>query len=931
MLTALEKISASARFRKTFSIRLSWTMMTLLLLLMVTTGTAFTATLDPLLKSLLQAKASRGPGLSYEKFLAIDPSENPDDPSIGVILHWDHSSIDLSSIPGLVMGSRQGNFVTARLPLSSLSLLAENTGISHVEAAHVLHPLMDVATVDGKVDQVWNGAPAYTGQGVLVGVIDSGIDWTHADFKTAGGDTRIKYIWDQYVAGVPPTGFDYGAEYDQIKINAGNLTEKDLSGHGSHVAGIAAGNGLASSGQYSGVAPDADIIFAKAYDDQLHGFPEDKTIDAINYLVGKASTMEQPMAINMSLGGHLGAHDGTSAQEQIIDNLSGAGVVFCIAAGNEGEGYIHDSGPATGTDLLFNLPPFTANPGDGNDYILITLWVDGDTNPTVAVTYDGATTGPVNSGADPLGVATSHGTVWIDNASGGVNPLNGDKQILIQIDDSNGVLPGSGDWTFSVNGGSGTAHAWIASSTMTTAFPNSDQSYSVGMPGTSEQAITVAAHKTRQSWQSLDGGRQYHPDSSWGQADLGDYAPFSSRGPTRDDREKPDISAPGMGMFAPYSIETTPYPGDSWLDLSGDYLLSQGTSMASPFVCGVVALLFEKNEILTADQVRNVLRSSAVVDGYTGVVWNNRFGAGKIDALAAIAAISPPGPAPIGDVNGDSETSVLDLVLLVNYIVDPVGNPLDSEARTQGDVYPSPRGDGLLNASDLARIVSFILESDEPGFVSPQTSPVVYKTGQPVWQEGRWWQPVDIIGSGIAAGQFALEIEDAIWQPEDLVCENDIQLAATRVGSQVRVLLYNLAGSLPADGISLRIPFEYSNSQPARAVNRGLLMVDALGSPLDISETTAGIAGFLSVSPNPAPGPMKVSFARTGGRDYGLAVFNIRGRRVRNFRVDRSGDGLKTVIFDGRDDSGRILPAGVYFMQLRSVDEVISRKIVLTR
>ncbi len=906
------------------------TWMTVLILVIVAAaGSALSATMDPLLKGLLQAKNNTGPGLSYEKFLAIDASQNADDPRVGVILHMGGGWADLAEIPGLVVGSRTGDFVTARLPLSSLHLLEADGDIDHVEAAHLLHPLMDLAAVDGKVDQVWNGEPAYTGAGVLVGVVDSGIDWNHADFQTSGGDTRIKFIWDQYVSGTPPTGFNYGTEYNEIQINAGSLTEVDLSGHGTHVTGIAAGNGLASSGLYSGVAPEADIIFAKAFDDQLHGFPEDKTIDAINYLAGKAAALDQPMAINMSLGGHMGAHDGTSAQEQIIDGLSGTAVVFCIAAGNEGELNLHDSGPASATNLLFNISVYDANSGTNNDYVILTIWVDGAANPTVAVTYGGETTGPVNSGA-LFGEDTGHGTVIIDNATGGVNPANGDKQILIQIDDRSGPTPGVGDWTISINGGTGTAHAWKGTATMTAGFPNSDQSYSVGMPGTAEQAITVAAHKTRQSWVALDGFTHVY-GSTWGAVDIGDHAPFSSIGPTRDSREKPDVSAPGLGMFAPYSSDTTNYPGDAWLDPSGQYFLSQGTSMASPFVCGVAALLLEKNGTLSAGQIKNALRATAAVDVYTGAVWNNRFGAGKVDAQAAMAAISTPGPAPTGDVNGDGQTTVLDLVLLVNHIVDPDGNPLDGDARIQGDVYPSPNGDGLLNASDLARIVAFILESDVPGYSAPTFVPVAYEIGRATWQDGRWWQPVNITGAGISAGQFALDLDGAVWRPEDVICEADVEVVAGKVGTRLRVLLYDLDGAMPADGVSLLIPFEHSADQPGRARNVGLLMVDATGSPLAVQESTINPVGYLHISPNPARGDMQVSFSRDSGRSFDLTVIDVRGHRVRSFRWGGGGSGRQTVVFDGRDDDGRILPAGVYFVQLRSADQVITRKVVLTR
>ncbi len=897
------------------------------LLLALMAGSLHAATMDPLLKGLTRDKAAKvSHGLNYESFLVVDSSENPADPTVAVILHLEGGRPHLSAVPGLVVGSRTSKFATARLPLSSLSWLEADESIAHVEAARLLQPLMDAALVDGRVDEVWAGEPAYTGSGVLVGVIDSGIDWRHADFNDADGDTRIEYIWDMFSTGTPPTGYDYGAEYNATQIDAGTLLEVDYSGHGTHVSGIAAGNGFESAGQYSGVAPHAGILFAKAFDDNLGGFPEDKVIDALFYLKEKAAAMGRPIAINLSLGGHMGPHDGSSAQEQIINDLSGSGVVFCVAAGNEGERLLHDSGPAFGTDLQLQIPTYATNPGSGNDRAIVNVWVDGDASPSVTISLGGNTLITVLSDNFDS-VSGTYGSVAVDNATG--NPSNGDKQMIIQLDDSDGTAPGAGNWTISINGGSGTAHAWVATSTMLTTFPNSDQTYSVGMPGTSEAAITVAAYKTKNEWLSLAGGRQY--GGSWGAAAEGDRAPFSSFGPTRDNREKPDISAPGMGMFAPYSADTSPYPGDDWLSPDSHYFFSQGTSMASPFVCGVAALMLEKNGTLTAEQIKAAMRGSAATDGFTGDGWNVAFGAGKVDAMAAIQAVATAGPPPTGDVNGDETTSVLDLVMLANHIADPIANPLTTEAKAQGDVYPSPSGDGVLNASDLARMVSFILEIEQPGFSAPAMGPVNFQLAQPLWQNGRWWQPVMVQGSGVVAGQFALNLDGAGWQPEDLECDASVQVTAGVAGNQLRVLLYDLGGSFPPEGINLLVPFEFTGNQPAPARTAGVLMVDASGAPLDLVEGNMVPTGYLNVSPNPAPGDMVVSFALQGGRSFELSVFDVRGRRVRQMRHEQGGEGQKSMIFDGHDDSGRLLPAGVYFVRMSGQGQTLSRKIILTR
>ncbi len=334
----------------------------LLAALALLAAAAGAATVDPLLRGLQQTSS----GVRFDQLIALEADAKSGETRVGVILDLAGPLPDLGAIEGLVVGSVVGDIATARLPLSSLDDLAAVPGIAHIAAARVWRPRLDMAIPAANVDDVWTGAPAYTGAGVLVGIIDSGIDWRHDDFRHANGTTRIKAIWDLWSAGSPPpAGFTYGSEWDQNEINAsltggGAVNEEDTNGHGTHVSGIAAGNGRASSGQYSGVAREADILFAKPFFNG--GFAEDKTIDAMNYLVQKAASLGQPIAINMSLGGHFGAHDGTSAQERVIDDLSGPGVVFCVAAGNEGESYIAEAGAASGHDFTLRVPAYTRRP-----------------------------------------------------------------------------------------------------------------------------------------------------------------------------------------------------------------------------------------------------------------------------------------------------------------------------------------------------------------------------------------------------------------------------------------------------------------------------------------------------------------------------------------------------------------------------------------
>lgn len=899
-----------------------------LLAVVLGAASADAATVDPLLRRLAAQRQDKSgaPALGLERLIAVEETADAADPRISVLLRLDGPLPDLGGVPGLVVGSVRGDIATARLPLSALPRLESVAGIGRIEAARRLRPLLDLAVPAGKVDQVWTGAPAYTGDGVLVGVVDSGLDWQHDDFQNADGTTRIVAIWDQYGTGTPPAGFTTGAEYDAADVEAGNVDQYDFSGHGTHVTGIAAGNGRASSGLYRGVAYESEILFAKAYSDAAGGFDESYTIDAINYLADKAAALDRPIAINLSLGSHFGPHDGTSTQEQLIDDLSGEGVAFCIAAGNEGEASVHHSTSAAGGTVTLQIDSFyTPNGGDGDDYVLLQAWVEEATSISIT-TPGGQTYGPVADGNGDAAYNTAHGVILVDNSSG-VDPDNGDRSVWIQLDDQAGTDLAGGNWTIRFLNGSGTAHIWKLVSTMSAGFPASDQTYSVGSPGTAAEAITVAAWKTRNQWVSVAGTVGYSDGVA-----IGDRAPFSSIGPTRDGREKPDLIAPGMAILAAYSRETTPTAPSTLRIPGGEYLASQGTSMASPFACGVVALMFEKNPTLTAAEIKSALRATAATDAYTGSTWNDGFGAGKIDAVAALAAIISGGDTPNGDLDLDGRTTVLDIVLLVNHILDPVGHPLGSEAAQNANVVD----DAVIDVLDLVRVVAFVLGTDSPSKAATEPARLILE--EPYLADGRWWQEIEVRGADLAGAQFALQLDDGGWQAEqaELLGDGEARLAAVAAGAlgeQLRVLLYDLDNELPATGLRLRVPIVTdADAQPEPAV-AGLRAADPRGQQRElIVVRPATVAGLqLGVGPNPMAAETSIRFRANAGAAYSVSVYDLRGRRVREL-VQGTATGLGDVLtWDGRDQGGRALSTGVYFVQLQSGPQVLTRKVILAR
>ena len=196
------------------------------------------------------------------------------------------------------------------------------------------------------------------GRGILVAVLDGGIDYTHPDFRNPDGMTRILALWDQTIAAGPaPYPYGIGTEYSRETINEALASEepaerericpsRDISGHGTHVTGIAAGNGRASGGRYTGVAPQSDLIIVKLGNATADSFPRTtQLMMALDYVLRKSLDYNRPIAVNISFGNSYGSHSGDSLLETFINDVAGVGrTVIVTGAGNEGNADGHTSG-----------------------------------------------------------------------------------------------------------------------------------------------------------------------------------------------------------------------------------------------------------------------------------------------------------------------------------------------------------------------------------------------------------------------------------------------------------------------------------------------------------------------------------------------------------------------------------------------------------
>ena len=599
-----------------------------------------------------------------------------------------------------------GDIMTASIPLAIIEDLDASPLIETVEAAKPLTFKMNAArnpTADGGsgVAQVQagsctgcspdNGSSGYKGTNVIVGVIDTGIDCQNADFKdSTGKTTRIISYWDQSIAGsgVSEITGSTGKEYTGASLTDGTCGtgSPDTNGHGTHVTGIAAG----SNDIYMGVAPTASIIAVKTGSsdgNSAAGTFSTSLIDGTNYIFKKADSLTKAAVVNLSLGTHLGAHDGTSVLEQGLDALlvNGSadknGRAIINAAGNENLqsnddefttlGGIHatinsSSDAGKGYEIKVRNSAKVVEGGG----ITVDFWLDSGTNCTVRA--DGYN---VSGGSKAISM-----TDWV--TYGASTSTATDNSVTISLNYSETATSGKKHGTVTINRtsasiastilsnyyfyfavkGTCTGNAWLDpdntnyidfTKQIQTSPAPSDYTYAAGdsdrtivIPGTAGKIITVGSYMDRASWVSMD-GKTYYQTATDGTCGAGggtslNISLFSSLGPTTNasDLQKPDIVSPGEPILATLSSSITSAP-DICSKGDANHYKQQGTSMAAPHVTGTVALMFQKNNCLTPTEVKTHLRNSATTDAsMMGTLPNYIWGYGKLNAPAVMNLFS---------------------------------------------------------------------------------------------------------------------------------------------------------------------------------------------------------------------------------------------------------------------------------------------------
>lgn len=632
----------------------------------------------------LASSVSIGQGfekLDYELYKLASGRALSNDP-VHVLVQGDmvHIQNIVSKANGLIRYS-YGDIASVIVTPAALAELCKSNRVARIERPQQQYELLnDSMRSTIQVNPVHLGQPplgsSYKGSGIAIGIIDTGCDLTHPDLKDSTGNTRIKFIWDQRKpnAANTPQPFGYGQEWDEGEINAGNAQTNDEQGfgHGTHVSGIAAGDGSAN-GTNTGVAPEAVLIQVAI---NFNNTTNPTIMDAVNYIFTKAQQLGLPCIINASLGSYYGSHDGHDLQSLMIKNMitQQTGRTLVAAAGNAGNRNFH---------LGYNVTSDTSftwvrhNPSYQFTYLQI--WGDTATfnNIGFSVGADVNLTDPSFRGRTAFrNFNYSQGVPKKDT----IFSPNGDRLAIIDFYSSlQGpacltemiIRPDSNSyqWRLSTTGsgkfdiwkfydGAGTSQSGFQSTGLPSVntvpdmvfykYPDFNSTIVSGFQCLDE-VITVGNHQNRTFYYDFNGNIYTDTIGTAGQ-----IVANSSRGPTRDGRIKPDIAAPGSitlssGQLSLLSQWQTIPVAVPLISQGGFHFRDGGTSSSAPVVAGVAALFQEAYPNADYAQIKNAIMQCAVQDSFTGnQLPNNTWGAGKVNALntllnCGLTSLAEPG------------------------------------------------------------------------------------------------------------------------------------------------------------------------------------------------------------------------------------------------------------------------------------------------
>lgn len=498
------------------------------------------------------------------------------------------------------VGAHKTGFVLANVKSSSIRELIADDEVKRVTSAYrKLKPLNDLSAIETGAAVAWRQQPPITGSGIRLLVIDSGFQLEHPDLPE------------------PAATMDYSDYPDSSE----DVTDH-ISGHGTHTAGTAFGQGTLSEGRFRGMAPDADPLYFKIGKDDSPDATVAATVGAIRGAAGWANAD----VLAMSYGGHDGFNDGSSAEEQAVDWAVSQGVTCLMSAGNSGARAWHHSQTVPAGETTRPIQIIAQMPQAGAPWELILSWYD---SPDTSVHRD-------------LSAVILDGRgeqIFYDEPEWVSSPRGTEARIYLPILE----LPGdSVSYFVEVTNNSGDPqqfHLFLARY-WDLRFIQENRTTLVLLPSTADSCISVGAYTHRKLFMDYRGFERDYSGT------LNQLSRFSSIGPRIDGIRKPDITAPGeqtiscrntdiVHLDSP-SLASRIVSNDGTFGEPADYLALEGTSMSCPAAAGAATLILQANPEFTPAQLRERIFRSTRRDEFTGNVPNTSWGWGKIDVENAL-------------------------------------------------------------------------------------------------------------------------------------------------------------------------------------------------------------------------------------------------------------------------------------------------------
>lgn len=637
---------------------------------------------------------------------------------------------------GIVVNGQFEGFITAQVPIHAMNELVEMDGVSHISLARHLNLCNDSARYFSRVNRLHSGenqVTAFKGRGVIVGVIDTGIDFNHINLCDENGGSRVRAVYlpcdstgnAPIVEGLTLPGSCYETPVEIASLT----TDCTTASHGSHTTGTAAGSYL-PNGLY-GIAPEADIVVCGMAESELNDV---NIANGIKYIFDYADRHHQPCVINMSLGSNEGPNNGTSPLCKAFDSMSGPGRICVLSAGNDGDAPICFRKSLMGRGDT--VTTFLRNQWGGlqrEGYV--SMWSDGRQIHKSRVVIINRNSGMLEYASPVIGVLPEDSVYHLSSETDTAFAQFYTGEMIF----ANAYEPSFSDDSSNTDGDASRYHSfwmfdatsrvsghllglqyvveeptelvgWCTKNTYfyTFGFENATGGSPVGSISdlaTSDSIVSVGAYSSRYSYVDNRGETHvlYHSVP-------GDIAYFSSYGPDERGISRPDLCAPGQSLFSSANRYDEKSNRDNWLvdvvvnESSYPYYVNHGTSMSAPVVTGTVALMLQINPSLSLSAVRDILSETCIKDEPVISGDAQRWGGGKLDATAAINHVIR-NTLLQGDVNNDNEVTIADVGALLDIML---GNwpKDDAAALVRADV----NYDNEIQIGDINQLLGIILK-----------------------------------------------------------------------------------------------------------------------------------------------------------------------------------------------------------------------------